>query len=133
MMRTDDTHRSSAPTSSGLPEVRRARKARPRSFPFIAAAVCLMVPTFVRAQQAVQTQTEVSRKETTMAELATAPRQAGADTSIRPFTIRIPDEQLADLRKRILATRWPDKETVADHSQGVQLATMKELARYWGT
>jgi pimeloyl-ACP methyl ester carboxylesterase len=55
-----------------------------------------------------------------------------ATPSIRPFSVNFPDEALADLRRRIAATRWPDKETVADPSQGVQLATMRELARYWG-
>ena len=53
--------------------------------------------------------------------------------AIRPFSIHFPDEALADLRRRIAATRWPDKETVTDASQGVQLATMRELARYWET
>jgi pimeloyl-ACP methyl ester carboxylesterase len=52
---------------------------------------------------------------------------------IRPFRINVPEEELVDLRRRIQATRWPDKETVADPSQGVQLATMQKLARYWGT
>ncbi len=55
------------------------------------------------------------------------------DKAIRPFRIRIPEEELADLRRRIAATRWPEKETVSDQSQGVQLATIQELARYWGT
>src|SRR4030088_2321033 len=49
----------------------------------------------------------------------------------RTFHIEIPEEELADLRRRIAATRWPSKELVADRSQGVQLATTKELARYW--
>jgi pimeloyl-ACP methyl ester carboxylesterase len=53
--------------------------------------------------------------------------------TIRPFRVDIPEEAIADLRRRIAATRWPDKETVADPSQGVQLATMQKLARYWGT
>jgi hypothetical protein len=57
---------------------------------------------------------------------------AGA-TAIRPFHLEIPDEQLAELRRRIEATRWPSGELVDDRSQGVQLATMKELARYWTT
>ena len=55
------------------------------------------------------------------------------DKAIRPFHIKVPEEQLVDMRKRIAATRWPDKETVTDQSQGVQLATMKKLARYWQT
>ncbi len=55
------------------------------------------------------------------------------DTSIRPFQFHASDEALADLRQRILATKWPERETVADASQGVQLATMQKLARYWST
>jgi pimeloyl-ACP methyl ester carboxylesterase len=54
-------------------------------------------------------------------------------TEIRPFHVEIPEEVLVDLRRRIAATRWPERETVADASQGVQLATMQELVRYWGT
>src|SRR5215216_3429090 len=54
-------------------------------------------------------------------------------TAIRPFHIEVPEEQLAELRRRIAATRWPSRELVDDRSQGVQLATMKELARYWAT
>jgi len=57
---------------------------------------------------------------------------AGESDFIRPFRINFLDAALDDLRRRIAATRWPDKETVADHSQGVQLATMQQLARYWG-
>jgi pimeloyl-ACP methyl ester carboxylesterase len=55
------------------------------------------------------------------------------ETEIRPFTAEFPEPQLADLRRRIAATRWPSKELVADRSQGVQLKTMQELARYWTT
>ena len=54
-------------------------------------------------------------------------------SAVRPFQITIPDETLVDLRRRIAATRWPDRETVNDHSQGVQLATMQKLARSWVT
>jgi pimeloyl-ACP methyl ester carboxylesterase len=53
--------------------------------------------------------------------------------AVRPFRITVPDEALVDLRQRIAATRWPDKETVADQSQGAQLAKMQALVRYWGT
>jgi pimeloyl-ACP methyl ester carboxylesterase len=53
--------------------------------------------------------------------------------AIRPFRISIPEEQLVDLRRRVKATRWPDKETVTDQSQGVQLATIQKLANYWQT
>lgn len=55
-----------------------------------------------------------------------------ADAPIRPFRISVPDRELADLRQRILATRWPDRETVTDRSQGVRLANLQAL-RYWGT
>jgi pimeloyl-ACP methyl ester carboxylesterase len=54
-------------------------------------------------------------------------------TALREFTIDVPQAALEDLRARVAATRWPDKETVADHSQGVQLATMQALARHWAT
>ncbi|HZJ52797.1 MAG TPA: epoxide hydrolase [Myxococcaceae bacterium] len=61
-------------------------------------------------------------------------QQTSSDTTpIRPFNVNIPDEELTDLRRRIKATRWPERETVADDSQGVQLATMQELASYWAT
>jgi pimeloyl-ACP methyl ester carboxylesterase len=53
--------------------------------------------------------------------------------AIRPFSFRAPDEELVDLRRRIIATRYPHRETVADDSQGVQLATIQKLARYWVT
>jgi pimeloyl-ACP methyl ester carboxylesterase len=58
---------------------------------------------------------------------------AAEATAIRPFQIDVPGEQLADLRRRIEATRWPSNELVADRSQGVQLATLQALARYWTT
>ena len=64
----------------------------------------------------------------------TTGQQSGADeTSIRPFRVNFPDSELTELRRRINATRWPDRETVADQSQGVQLATIQALARYWAT
>jgi pimeloyl-ACP methyl ester carboxylesterase len=59
---------------------------------------------------------------------------AAADPDIiRPFTINVPEEQLTDLRQRLRATRWPDKETVNDESQGVRLAEMQALVNYWAT
>jgi hypothetical protein len=58
---------------------------------------------------------------------------AADDTSIRPFHVDVPEAALADLRKRIAATRWPDRETVNDQSQGVQLAKIQGLVNYWGT
>jgi pimeloyl-ACP methyl ester carboxylesterase len=55
------------------------------------------------------------------------------DLAVRPFEVHVPDGDLADLRRRIAATRWPLRETVADRSQGVQLATVRELVSYWGS
>ena len=71
-----------------------------------------------------QTATE---KETALAqsEITTA--------AIRPFRAHVPDEALVDLRRRLAATRWPDRETVPDRSQGVPLATLQALVHYWGT
>ena len=74
--------------------------------------------------------TALPAESATEAYIVAAPEE---DDSIRPFEIRFADEELADLKRRILATRWPDKEIVADASQGVQLATMRKLALYWAT
>ena len=59
--------------------------------------------------------------------------QATDKTAIRPFHVNVPDAELTELRRRIKATKWPERETVTDASQGVQLATMQRLARYWAT
>lgn len=64
--------------------------------------------------------------------LATALGQRG-NTAIRTFRVSVAEANLVDLRRRITATRWPDKETVSDQSQGVQLSKFRELVRYWGT
>jgi hypothetical protein len=61
------------------------------------------------------------------------PAPAAASDAIRPFRVDVPEEDLAELRRRVLATRWPDRETVADQSQGIQLAKIKPLVEYWGT
>ncbi len=60
-------------------------------------------------------------------------RSATEDDAIRPFSVNFPEERLTELRRRIAATHWPERETVTDTSQGVQLAPMQELARYWAT
>jgi len=61
-------------------------------------------------------------------------RQASSDKSaIRPFQVGFPEAALGDLRRRVNATRWPEQETVSDDSQGVRLAMMRELARYWAS
>jgi pimeloyl-ACP methyl ester carboxylesterase len=72
---------------------------------------------------------------TTIVGASTVPLAAAEDssTAIRPFRVNVPKEALDDLHRRLAATRWPTKELVADRSQGVQLATLKELVRYWTT
>ena len=64
---------------------------------------------------------------------ASASIQVNEDKSIRPFRIQVPEEAITDLRRRIRETRWPEKETVSDRSQGNQLANMQEIVRYWGS
>src|SRR6476660_2554555 len=59
--------------------------------------------------------------------------RAADKAAIRPFHVNVPEADLTELRRRINATRWPDRETVTDQSQGVQLATVQQLARYWAT
>jgi len=60
-------------------------------------------------------------------------KQAADKNAIRPFHVKVPEAELTELRRRIEATRWPDRETVVDATQGVQLATTQALARYWAT
>jgi pimeloyl-ACP methyl ester carboxylesterase len=62
-----------------------------------------------------------------------APREAVGEDAIRPFRARVPDADVADMRRRLAATRFPDKETVGDASQGAQIANLRELVRYWAT
>ena len=57
----------------------------------------------------------------------------GNTTAIRRFRVGFPEAELAELRRRVSATRWPERETVTDDSQGVRIAMMQELARYWAT
>jgi hypothetical protein len=71
-------------------------------------------------------------ESTTAGPRPAAPAAAAEDPTIRPFHVSVPEEDFAELRRRVQATRWPEKETVTDQSQGVQLATMQELVRYWG-
>jgi pimeloyl-ACP methyl ester carboxylesterase len=76
----------------------------------------------------------VIKKETPMTQLAALALDAVPNTDpaeIRPFHINVPEEQLVDLRRRIAATKWPERESVSDATQGVQLATMQKLAHYW--
>ena len=70
----------------------------------------------------------------TSSTLSSTPAAGGNDdTAIRPFRVSLPDKELVELRHKISATRWPSRELVGDRSQGVQLATLQALARYWTT
>src|SRR5215510_14701472 len=76
----------------------------------------------------------VGAQEVPMARAATLEATRPRDNeAVRPFHMTFPDSDLADLRRCITATRLPEKETVTDASQGVQLSTMQNLARYWAT
>jgi len=78
----------------------------------------------------------VSQQEATMTQTSATQqgRERLADNSaIRPFHVNVPEAELTELRKRIKATKWPERETVTDQTQGVQLATTQALARYWAT
>ena len=79
-----------------------------------------------------QTMTTLDTESTVEADASSA-RQVAKDHAIRPFTFNAPQAELDELRMRIAATRWPTKELVEDRSQGVQLATLRELALYWST
>src|SRR6187397_893730 len=72
---------------------------------------------------------ELAAKETVMTKRV----DVAEATAIRPFHVSTPEAELTDLRRRINATRWPDRETVTDASQGVQLATLQAVAQYWAT
>src|SRR5919109_598492 len=82
-----------------------------------------------RADETMRLSAVTRPQETPMSDMTDQP--AGA--TIRPFHVHVPEAELAELRRRINATRWPDRETVADQSQGVQLATIQKPARYWAT
>jgi pimeloyl-ACP methyl ester carboxylesterase len=79
---------------------------------------------------------KTNSKEETMSESSATKRateQSSDNAAIRPFHISFPAADVADLRRRVNATKWPEKETVSDASSGVQLATIQKLAKYWGT
>ena len=102
--------------SSAFPASPR-RRSSVASFLVMASAVALSVPCHFAQAASVAAVVSAAGKR---------------DTSIRPFKIHVPESELADLRKRIADTRWPDRETVGDASQGVQLATVQGLLKYWG-
>ena len=126
-------------------DARRARDSTTRLIGIYALslALCTAPSALAHAQTATASRgaREPLNRNTTMTELNTvdvpsdtpAPRTKADDKSIRPFRFNASDEALKNLRRRIRATQWPEKETVNDESQGVPLATMRDLARYWAT
>jgi hypothetical protein len=72
-----------------------------------------------------------NHQEATMS--VTTSERATSATAVRPFTVDVPQAEIDALRARVAATRWPDKETVDDRSQGVRLAKLRPLVEYWGT
>jgi len=105
---------------------------RTRRFVFSFLPVIAMMPGLGEVHMS-RASTHNGSNAVVVAAAPTAP-QAAADRSIRPFPkLHVPQAALDDLRRRIKATQWPEKETVADESQGVPLAMMQELARYWAT
>src|SRR5690349_16110741 len=68
-----------------------------------------------------------------MTQSSAAPPRGEQANAIRPFKVNVPEAELTELLRRINTTKWPERETVTDASQGVQLATIQALARYWGT
>ncbi len=98
----------------------------------LVATVALTAPIFGVEIPSGETNKEKETKMTIATPELDTERRSASD-AIRPFQVDVPDEALADLRRRLAATRWPTKELVADRSQGVQLATLQELARYWAT
>jgi pimeloyl-ACP methyl ester carboxylesterase len=95
----------------------------------LASSAAMSAVSFVLLAASGHAQTQ---RDAAMPQVAAAPPAAGKDTEIRPFKFHASDEALADLRRRIAATKWPSRELVTDASQGVQLATLRQLARYWG-
>src|SRR5262245_48194395 len=118
--RTIETALSSSPTRHG----------------FLAGSVAaLFVSLFVCASPNYAETMTMTTSDTgaVVVAAAAATSQATEDQSIRPFTFNAPQAKLDDLRRRLAATQWPERETVTDASQGVPLAEMQELARYWAT
>ncbi|HEV7837308.1 MAG TPA: epoxide hydrolase [Gemmatimonadaceae bacterium] len=95
------------------------------------ACICLIAAAALAASAAQKTNAPSTIKTTTVPEHGAEPGSRAEE--IKTFRVHFPDEALADLKHRIAATRWPDKEVVTDQSQGVQLATVQKLARYWRT
>ena len=121
-----------APSLSRTPETPLSSSLTRRGF--LARSAALSVSPFVFTTSDYAKTMTTSETDAVIAAAGPAPHQAAEDLSIHPFTVPVvPQTVLNDLRRRIEATRWPERETVSDQSQGVQLATTEKLARYWAT
>jgi len=98
----------------------------------LVATVALAAPIFGVEIPSEETTKEKENKMTIATPELDTERRSASD-AIRPFQVHVSDEAIADLRRRLQMTRWPDKETVADRSQGARLAQLRELVQYWGT
>src|SRR5262245_38195811 len=96
----------------------------------VAGAFCIFL---LAVQIYAQTSRNAISEDSVSNSLPAKSPAATEDKAIRPFRIKIPEEALVDLRRRLAATRWPDQETVTDRSQGVQLAKFQDVVRYWET
>jgi len=117
----------SAPGETAAPSI-----PTPRSI-FTATAVALAFGLVAFSCPNHAQTTRTTDIESSVVAQASSTQSTSEDRSIRPFKVQVPQAALTDLRRRINTTRWPDKETVADRSQGTQLAKLQELVRYWGT
>jgi Epoxide hydrolase N terminus len=99
-----------------------------RRFLATSAAACAFGLVLLAAPIYAQTVPAADAEVSVISLLPTKLRDA-----VRPFRVNVPEEALVDLRRRVAATRWPDRETVTDQSQGVPLAKIQALVRYWGT
>ncbi|HKC79981.1 MAG TPA: epoxide hydrolase [Gemmatimonadaceae bacterium] len=99
----------------------------------VTALSSFLLATSIEAQATTTPRAVATDVATVVDGIPVKQRTAAADSSIRPFRAHISDEAITDLRRRLQMTRWPDKETVADASQGAQLAKLQDLVRYWGT
>jgi len=113
-------------TTSGQPDAK-SRRGFLKASSMLGLAVAVRPATIGEAFA----DSRIAEKEDTMAQ--TSATQAADKTIIRPFQVNVPEAELTELRRRINSTRWPDRETVTDESQGLPLATIQELARYWAT
>jgi pimeloyl-ACP methyl ester carboxylesterase len=95
--------------------------------------ILLAVPSYAQTVPAATKERMMSTQVQYTTSTSAQPLQATEERAIRPFTFRASQAALDELRRRVAATQWPEKETVGDDSQGVPLATMQELARYWAT